>query len=160
MVAYRWERFARHHGHANRRWGQAALKGAAAGALTLVCLLSVASAGGTITVRVLSCHDGDTCRADAEILPGRDRVRLANADTPEIEGQCREEIERAIEARDYTRALVVGRAVTLTAVEPDKYDKRVDAYVRLPDGRDLGDALIAAGLASSYAGGRRDGWCD
>jgi hypothetical protein len=29
----------------------------------------------------------------------------------------------------------------VTAVEPDKYDKRVDAYVRLPDGRDLGDAL-------------------
>jgi endonuclease YncB( thermonuclease family) len=105
------------------------------------------------------CYDGDTCRAASEILPGRDRIRLANADTPEIEGKCQEEIERAIQARDYTRALVVGRTVILTAVEPDKYDKRVDAYVRLPDGRDLGDALIAAGLARPYSGGHRDGWC-
>jgi endonuclease YncB( thermonuclease family) len=63
-------------------------------------------------------------------------------------------------ARDYTRSLVVGQVVTLTAVQPDKDDKRVDAYVRLPDGRDLGDALIAVGLARPYGGGRRDGWCD
>jgi hypothetical protein len=31
-------------------------------------------------------------------------------------------------AREYTRSLVVGQVVTLTAVQPDKYDKRVDAY--------------------------------
>jgi hypothetical protein len=31
-------------------------------------------------------------------------------------------------------------SITLTAIEPDRYDKRVDAYVRLPDGRDVGDA--------------------
>jgi hypothetical protein len=35
--------------------------------------------------------------------------------TPEIEGKCRDEIKRAIEARDYTRALVAGKVVTLTA---------------------------------------------
>jgi micrococcal nuclease len=63
-------------------------------------------------------------------------------------------------ARDYIRSLVVGQVVTLTAVQPDKYDKRVDAYVRLPDGRDLSDALIAAGLARPYSGGRRAEWCD
>jgi endonuclease YncB( thermonuclease family) len=53
---------------------------------------------------------------------------------------------------------VVGRIVALTAVEPDKYRKRIDAYVEI-DGRDLGDSLIAAGLARPYAGGHRDGWC-
>jgi micrococcal nuclease len=61
-------------------------------------------------------------------------------------------------ARDYTRSMVVGRTVTLTAVAPDKYPKRVDAYVSI-DGRDLGDALIAAGLARTYVGGKRGGWC-
>jgi endonuclease YncB( thermonuclease family) len=70
-----------------------------------------------------------------------------------------EEIKQATMARDYTRSLVVGQVVTLTAVQPDKYDKRVDAYVRLPDGRDLGGALIAAGLARPYSGGHRAGWC-
>jgi endonuclease YncB( thermonuclease family) len=106
--------------------------------------------------KALSCYDGDTCRLEREILPGRDRVRLANADTPEIEGQCQEEIDRAMMARDYTRALVVGEVVTLSAIEPDKYRKRIDAYVSI-DGRDLGDALIAAGLARPYTGGQRAG---
>jgi micrococcal nuclease len=109
--------------------------------------------------KALSCYDGDTCRLEREILPGRDRVRLANADTPEIEGQCQEEIDRAMIARDYTRTLVVGEVVTLSAIEPDKYRKRIDAYVSI-DGRDLGDALIAAGLARPYTGGQRAGWCN
>jgi hypothetical protein len=50
---------------------------------------------------------------------------------------------------------VVGHTVTLLAIEAE----RVDAYVRLADGRELGDALIAAGLAHPYDGGKRDGWC-
>jgi micrococcal nuclease len=112
----------------------------------------------TIVVLILSCHDGDTCRADREILPGRDRVRLANADAPELEGQCPAETNLAVAAQAYTRSWVVGRTVVLTAVEPDKYPKRVDAFVSI-DGRDLGDALIAAGLARPYADGKRDGWC-
>jgi endonuclease YncB( thermonuclease family) len=49
-------------------------------------------------------------------------------------------------ARDYTRALVAGKLVTLTAVQPDKYRQQIDAYVAI-DGRDLGNVLIAAGLA-------------
>jgi endonuclease YncB( thermonuclease family) len=125
--------------------------------VTLICTAAVAVE--SVTVKVLSCYDGDTCRAASEILPGRDRVRLSNADTPEIEGKCAGEIKRAIEARDYTRALVVGRVVTLLAIQTDKYRKRIDAYVSI-DGRDLGDALIAAGLARSYSGGHRDGWCN
>jgi micrococcal nuclease len=61
--------------------------------------------------------------------------------------------------RDYTRSLVVGQVVTLTAVRPDKYGKRVYAYVSIA-GRDLGDSLIAAGLSRPYSGGHRDGWCE
>jgi hypothetical protein len=38
-------------------------------------------------------------------------------------------------ARDYTRALVVGKVVTLTAVEPDKYRKRLTAYLCAIAGR-------------------------
>jgi endonuclease YncB( thermonuclease family) len=84
-------------------------------------LLTGAADPASQQAMVLSCYDGDTCRLDRETLPGRDRVRLANADTPEIEGRCRKESEAAIMARDYTRALVVGRVVTLTAIEPNKY---------------------------------------
>jgi endonuclease YncB( thermonuclease family) len=112
-------------------------------ALSLL-LLTGAAEPASRQAMVLSCYDGDTCRAASEILPGRDRIRLANADTPEIEGKCAGEMKLAIEARDYTRALVAGKVVTLTAIEPDKYDKRVDAYVRLPDGRGASDSAIVA----------------
>jgi endonuclease YncB( thermonuclease family) len=122
----------------------------------LVC--ASAGAAEPATAKVLSCYDGDTCILDREILPGRDRVRLSNADTPEIEGKCPGEIKQAIMARDYTRAMVVGRVVTLLAVQPDKYRKRIDAYVSI-EGRDLGDSLIAAGLARPYSGGTRPSWC-
>jgi hypothetical protein len=55
-----------------------------------------------IFAKVLSCYDGDTFRLEREVLPGRDQFHLANADTPEIEGQCAVEKQRAIEARDNT----------------------------------------------------------
>ena len=47
----------------------------------------------------------------------------------------------------------------LEDVKVDKYARRVDAYVVMPDGRDLGQVLIAAGLARPYDQGRRTGWC-
>jgi hypothetical protein len=59
--------------------------------------------------------------------------------TLEIRGKCAAEIEQAGEARDYTRALLVGGVVTLIAVEFDKYRMRIDAYVSI-DGRNLGAA--------------------
>ncbi|WP_290897841.1 thermonuclease family protein [Hoeflea sp.] len=42
---------------------------------------------------------------------------------------------------------------------------RTDRYGRTlacvyADGRDVAKALIAAGLARPYDGGRREGWCD
>jgi endonuclease YncB( thermonuclease family) len=96
----------------------------------LICCASGTVLGQEpITVKVLSCYDGDTCRLEREVLPGRDRMRLANADTPEIEGRCQEEIDRAVMARDYTHTLVAGKVVTLSAIEPDKFRKRIDAYL-------------------------------
>jgi endonuclease YncB( thermonuclease family) len=53
--------------------------------LALAAFISApAVAAEPATAKVLSCYDGDTCRLEREILPGRDRVRLSNADTPEI----------------------------------------------------------------------------
>jgi endonuclease YncB( thermonuclease family) len=47
---------------------------------------------------------------------------------------------------------LIGKVVTLGDVKVDKYARRVDAYVTMPDGRDLGRALIAAGLAALQRG--------
>ena len=114
--------------------------------------------GPTVEARILACYDGDTCTVDRDILPGRDRVRLRNADTAEIEARCAAEKRLALQAKDFTSQLV-GHVVKLEDVKPDKYARRVDAYVIMPDGRDLGLALIAAGLARPYSGGKRAGWC-
>lgn len=107
--------------------------------------------------RVIACHDGDTCTVNRDILPGRDRVRLRNADAPEIKGKCAAEKQMAQQARFFALQLV-SKVVTLVKV--DKYARRVDAYVTMPDGRDLGRAPIAAGLARPYSGGKRAGWCE
>jgi hypothetical protein len=58
--------------------------------VALIVLANSAAVGGEpVTVKVLSCYDGDTCRLEREILPGRDRVRLVNADTAEIRAGVR-----------------------------------------------------------------------
>jgi endonuclease YncB( thermonuclease family) len=60
-------------------------------ALALMAFTYSVTAGAEPTsVKVVCCYDGDTCRLEREILPGRNRVRFANVDTPEIEGKCRE----------------------------------------------------------------------
>src|SRR5262249_39609615 len=91
--------------------------------------------------------DGATSTVAHEILPGRDRVRVRSADAPEIKAHCACEKRLALAAKQFTTSRLVGQVVLLEDVREDKYPKRVDAYVIMPDGRDLGEALISAGLA-------------
>jgi micrococcal nuclease len=127
-------------------------------AAVLFCLPALAQ-GISTEARVIACYDGDTCTLDHEILPGRDRVRVRGADAPEIKAHCAAEKRLALAAKQFTTSRLVGRTVILEDVREDKYPKRVDAYVTMPDGRDLGEALISAGLARPYDGGQRQSWC-
>jgi uncharacterized protein YeaC (DUF1315 family) len=56
------------------------------------------------------------------------------------QGKCPSEKQLAQQARELSLQLV-GKVVTLDDVKVDKYARRVDAYVIMPDGRDLGRAL-------------------
>lgn len=98
--------------------------------------------------------DGDTIRAT---------IRLANIDAPELEGAC--DAERDLAARataDIARRLATAKALSI-AVDParpfDRYG-RVLALVAV-DGVDLGQTLVAAGLAHVWRGSRAasGGWC-
>src|SRR5215475_10874684 len=111
--------------------------------------------GPSVEARIVSCYEGDTCTTAREILPGRDRVRVRGADAPEIQARCAAEKRLALAAKEFTASRLVGRVVLLEDILEDKYPKHVDAYVVLPDGRDLGDALISAGLARPYDGSER-----
>lgn len=108
--------------------------------------------------------DGDTFSAYAGPEPDiaiSVRVRLMNVDTPEIHGQCDEEITRAFHAKERLAELIpVGTKVELYAIKDDKYLGRIDAYVKTANGKDVGEILIREKLGRAYSGSRRESWCD
>ncbi|MSO85871.1 MAG: nuclease [Rhodospirillales bacterium] len=117
---------------------------------------------GPIAAAVLEVIDGDTIVVRARIWLGQDvetRVRLSGADAPEIKARCEEERRLAWAARDFVHDRVAFRRVSLRDIRYDKYGRRVLARVITPEGEDLAESLIAAGLARPYGGGARAGWC-
>lgn len=120
---------------------------------------------GPIAANVVRVLDGDTVVVRARIWLGQDvetAVRVLGVDTPETGPRAKCDSERQVgeAAKQFTRAaLPPGAVVRLTGVKPDKYGGRVLAHVALPDGQDLAQALIAAGLARAYDGRARGGWC-
>jgi endonuclease YncB( thermonuclease family) len=86
-------------------------------------------------------------------------VRIAGIDAPETHDyRCRSELKLGERAARDLQALLNSGAVTMTSIDRDR-----DVYGRLlrnvsVDGRDVGEALIAAGVARAYANGRRS-WC-
>ena len=106
-------------------------------------------AAGTYTV-----YDGDTITISGE------RIRIMGLDTPEIGrgARCASEDRLATAARNELRRLLRGADITLRRDGSDRYGRTL-AYV-YADGQDVAKALIDAGLARPYDGGRREGWCD
>lgn len=118
---------------------------------------------GPVEAAVVRVVDGDTLEVDARIWLGQNlriRVRIKGIDAPELRGKCRYERAAAAAARDALIAAIGGRPVTLHGIQYGKFAGRVVATVRGPDGENLGDQLLAAGLARRYDGKRRAPWCD
>ena len=107
---------------------------------------------------ILSPHviDGDTIHDLANGL----RYRLANIDAPETEhnAKCHRERERGEFAKAVARQIVAtaSRVEVRTTFRVDQYGRRV-AFV-IVDGIDLGEILVARGLARPWRGTRRR-WC-
>lgn len=121
------------------------------------------SAALAVPATVNYIFDGDTFAAYVNLEEGiriSVRVRIRNVDTPEIHGACDYEINAALRAKERLAELIpVGAAVELEKIKDDKYLGRIDAYVIMPDGRDVGQVLIKENLGRSYSGGRRKPWC-
>ena len=105
--------------------------------------------------------DAAACRAvDGDTIEcGAARIRLLNIDTPELHGKCAAEIDLAQRAQAFTAArLALGAPeIIVDAKRPrDRYGRTL-AWVRA-EGRDIGEDLIAAGLARRWDG-RRRAWC-
>ena len=115
--------------------------------------------------RIVGVVDGDTIRVDAtpDLPPALARlsVRLRGVDTPEKGGRAKCERERrggTAATAFATDAIRAARRVLIRNPAWGKWGGRVIADV-LIDGRNLATALIEAGLARRYDGGRRAGWC-
>lgn len=117
---------------------------------------------GPVPAEVVSVVDGDTVKVRAHIWLGQaveTSFRLDGIETPELRGDCDGERRLARAARDYLATIVAGRDVALRDIAQDKYGGRIVARMDDADGRDLGQALIAAGYARPYDGGARGTWC-
>ena len=114
---------------------------------------------------VTSVYDGDTFRVNLpdewpKLVGYHMPVRVAHIDTPEMKGECQEEIDLAREAKQATVAMLrAGKIVELRNVRRGKYF-RVIAEVFV-DGKSLGDELLRRGLAVRYEGGHKSKeWCE
>lgn len=131
----------------------------------VVLATAVAPAGeafhGPVAAQVQRVVDGDTLEVRAAIWIDQTldiRVRIDGVDAPELKARCADERRRAEAARDYLSRRLGTARVQLTSIAYDKYGGRVRASVS--DGKgDVGQALIAQGLARPYHGERRQPWC-
>jgi endonuclease YncB( thermonuclease family) len=96
--------------------------------------------------------DGDTFRYRGE------KYRIADIDTPEVEGRCASESRLAARATDRMEALLHQGPFELHPIDrdEDQYGRKLRVVTR--DGRSLGDQLVAEGLARTWTG-RREPWC-
>jgi endonuclease YncB( thermonuclease family) len=100
-------------------------------------------------VRVI---DGDTFEL------GGERIRIADIDTPEVNGRCSAETALAARATARMSELLNEGPFELGAVgrDEDRYGRKLRVVIR--DGRSVGDRLVAEGLARTWTG-RREPWC-
>lgn len=143
----------------NGRWARAIV-------LAALVLPVVGTAGGaaewsgrptsaqSVEVSSIGVVDGDTIRID------RTRIRLLDIDTPEItRPRCPAELARGREARKRLEALIEG-AGRAELVGNGARDRRGRPLARLIlDGRDVGETLMADGLAVAWRPGR-EAWVE
>lgn len=94
--------------------------------------------------------DGDTF--DVRIDLGfrtwrRERVRLLGVNCPELHGPG--SMQSGVEARAFTVSRVVNQPILIRSVGQDNFGRWL-AKVTLPDGTDLGESLVGAGLARPF----------
>lgn len=118
--------------------------------------------GSALVSEITSIYDADTFRANIDgwpsVVGARMPIRIKGVDAPEIRSRCEAEKLKAREAKQFTVAMLRNAsAVRLDEIERGKYF-RLLAVVYVDD-VNLGEALIAQGLARPYDGSSRSSWC-
>lgn len=111
---------------------------------------------------VIRIIDGDTFEARVRVWPGLDvdtKIRLRGVDAAELHARCDSELAQAQAARVALVRILGEGGVTISRVGIDKYGGRVDATIATRTTADVSAALLTAGFARAYDGGRRGSWC-
>ena len=96
--------------------------------------------------------DGDT------FSMGGQRIRVAGIDAPETHPpRCMEEARLGLAATQKLRELLGSGTVTVSGADHDQYGRELRSVQ--VNGQDVGAAMISTGLARSYDGKKRQGWC-
>ena len=133
--------------------------------LVLFCLLVLCQSCLATPVVVKYIIDGDTFVGDVLLADNIEvisvSIRLNNVDTPELHGECDEEIRRAEYAKQRLEELIpVGSTIEINNIKNDKYAGRIDANVYDSANRDVGLVLVSEKVGRKYSGGKRKSWCD
>lgn len=142
-----------------------ALAGAGLGwaALPQASGFSAPSPPPAVRARFTLCDDrgGADCVVDGDTFRmGGAKIRIADIDTPETHpARCRREARLGAAATRRLHALLNSGSVSLARIDrdTDRYGRKL--RIVAIDGRDVGDTLVAEGLARPYAGGYRASWC-
>lgn len=95
-------------------------------------------------------HDGDTVWINGE------KIRIADIDTPELNGQCAYERNLALRARNRLIELLNAGPFRTRRSGTDRYGRTLAVLHR--SGSSIGDQLVAEGLGRTWSG-RRERWC-
>jgi endonuclease YncB( thermonuclease family) len=108
--------------------------------------------GSTIAGQQIRVIDGDTFRV------GGETIRVAGIDAPETHpARCPQEAQLGAAATQRLAALLRGGTLWISGEKTDAYGRSVRT-VRV-NGEDVAEAMIGSGLARSYDGKQRQGWC-
>lgn len=83
-------------------------------------------------------------------------IRIADIDTPELNGPCEHERDLALRARNRLVQLLNAGAFEIARKGQDRYGRTLATLHR--SGRSIGDQLVAERLARTWSG-RREPWC-
>jgi len=101
-------------------------------------------------VRITCVHDGDS------FIVERERIRIADIDTPELDGACESERRLAETARATLVTLLNSERYNIIRQGADRYGRTL-AIVTNSRGS-IGDQMVRVGVARTWSG-RREPWC-
>lgn len=114
----------------------------------------------TAVVCLATCGQADIAVWDGDSFTmNREKFRLEEIDTPEIGDRARCAYEARLAERAKARFVEIlgsGEPVVMAASRPEKYHRTLVRIV--VGGKDVGELLIADGLARPWEG-RRQAWC-